>query len=69
MKPILVLVVALLLVGCGTVNWTSDQVARGVNTYCDRFTQLEREVMRSRVNLATHPDRIRIECAEDRRAP
>ena len=56
-----------LAVGCSTVNWSADRVAAGVNTYCDRFTALEREVMRARVNLKTYPDRIAIECAEDQR--
>ena len=66
-KALILAALAVFLVqGCASVNWSADRVANGVNAYCDRFTSLEREVMRARVNLQTDPDRIRIYCSEDR---
>lgn len=66
MKLIILFVLTIFLTqGCTTVNWSADRVAYGVNTYCDRFTPLERDVMRARVNLKTDPNRIRIYCNVD----
>jgi len=64
---ILAVLVLILLQGCTAVNWAADRVAYGVNAYCDRFTPMERQLMRAKVNLQTRPDTIRIECYEDKR--
>lgn len=64
-KIIPILLAVSFLYGCAAANFAGDQIAWGVNRYCDRVTQLERDVVRARVNLKTHPNEIQVICDED----
>jgi len=64
-KIIPILLAVSFLYGCAAATFAGDQVAWGVNRYCDRVTELERDVVRARINLKTHPNKIVVECAKD----
>ena len=67
MRLILTLVSILALSGCTLFAPAADKIADGVNEYCGRVSQAERQLVRDSVNqqLAEDGHSVRVDCAGD----
>ena len=63
MKLLAVAVVILLLSGCSLASEAIDK-AKWVTDYVCTMTPAEKTALAERVDKATYPNRIRVECAE-----
>jgi len=63
MKYLLIVLVVATLSGCSLANEAIDK-AKWVTDYVCTMTPAEKTALAERVDKATYPNRIRVECAE-----